>query len=212
MPPIAEPNRIFLLSPASCSGRRAEVLLREQAAFDLAVRLRTSGGVTLGETFTFLSGLYFRGKLAYASRFGSAATGLSKTLVITAGQGLLAPETNLTIDVLRAFASVPIDLREPRYLEPLKRDASRLAAQLGPQCKVVLLGSIATAKYRDALAEILGDRLHFPVDFIGRGDMSRGGLMLRCVDAGRELEYSPLAGATMRGKRPPKLAPRKPSL
>jgi hypothetical protein len=63
----AMPNRIFLLSPASCSGRRAEILLRERAAFDLAVRLRSGTGVTLGEAFSFLSGLYFRGKLAYAS-------------------------------------------------------------------------------------------------------------------------------------------------
>lgn len=28
---LGSPNRIFLLSPANCSGRRAEILLRQQA-------------------------------------------------------------------------------------------------------------------------------------------------------------------------------------
>ena len=62
-------HRIFLLSPADCGGTRADLLMRERAAFPLAVRLRSAGGVTLGEAFSFLSGLYFRGKLAYARRF-----------------------------------------------------------------------------------------------------------------------------------------------
>ena len=201
-------NRIFLLSPASCSGRRADILLRDQAAFELAHRLRRGTGVTLGEAFSFLSGLYFRGKLAYASRFGCIAQGLPKALIITAGRGLLAPETMVTDKDLRAFASIPIDVRESRYREPLERDAMQLAGQLRPECQIVLLGSIATPKYREVLTKALGDRLRFPAEFIGRGDMSRGGLMLRCVDAGRELEYRPLLGATVRGTRPAKLAPR----
>ena len=204
----ASSNRVFLLSPASCSGRRAEILLREQAAFDLAVRLRTPEGATLGEAFSFLSGLYFRGKLAYATCFGSTVAGVSKALVITAGSGLLAPESAVTIDSLRTFASVPIDVSEPRYFEPLQRDAEQLAERLNRECRVVLLGSIATAKYRDVLAKTLGDRLDFPTEFIGRGDMSRGGLLLRCVDAGCELQYAPLTGAIFRGARPAKLAPR----
>jgi hypothetical protein len=202
------PNRIFLLSPASCSGRRAEILLRKQAAFDLANRLRSNQETTLGEVFSFLSGLYFRGKLAYAARFGRTAEALPKALIITAGRGLLVPETPITASDLRAFASIPIGADEPRYRKPLARDAKRLASQLGRECQVVLLGSIATAKYSEVLAGTLGDRLHFPVDFIGRGDMSRGGLMLRCVDAGDELEYAPLAGASLRGQRPSKLIPR----
>jgi hypothetical protein len=102
------PNRIFLLSPANCSGRRAEILLRQQAAFDLAVRVRSADGVTLGEAFSFLSGLYFRGKLAYSTCFGRAAGGLSHSLVITAGQGLLPVETQVTIEDVRAFATIPI--------------------------------------------------------------------------------------------------------
>ena len=59
----------------------------------------------------------------------------------------------------------------------------------------MLLGSVASGKYVDLLLPIFGERLMFPPDFVGRGDMSRGGLMLRCVDAGFELPYVPLAGA-----------------
>jgi hypothetical protein len=205
------PNQIFLLSPASCAGRRAEILFREQASFDLANRLRTGAGATLGEAFSFLSGLYFRGKLAYASRFGRAEQGLPQALVITAGRGLLSPETRMDIQDLQAFATVSIDLSEPRYRQPLHQHAMRLACQLGSQCRVVLLGSIATAKYSDVLIEALGDRLWFPADFVGRGDLSRGGLMLRAVAAGQELEYMQLAGANFRGKRPAQLPPKRPT-
>ena len=81
------------------------------------------------------------------------------------------------------FAELARRQGELRYRKPLERDAERLASQLSRECQIVLLGSIATAKYRDVLVEILGDRVFFPRDFIGRGDMSRGGLMLRCLEA-----------------------------
>ena len=69
----------------------------------------------------------------------------------------------------------------------------------------MLLGSIASGKYVEVLQPIFGDKLVFPPAFVGRGDMSRGGLMLRCVTAGLELEYVPVAGAVRHGQRPPKL-------
>jgi len=203
------PHRIFLLSPANCSGRRAEILLREQAAFDLANRLRAAGGAPLGEVFSFLSGLYFRGKLAYASRFAVAPAGIPHALIISAGRGLMTPDTHVGADDLRGFAAVPICRHEPRYRDPLTQDAARLARRIGNACQVVLLGSIATPKYRDVLIEIFQDRLYFPIDFIGRGDMSRGGLLLRSVAANAELDYVPLQGAVLRGVRPAKLAPAK---
>jgi hypothetical protein len=56
---------------------------------------------------------------------------------------------------------------------------------------------------------VFGDRLVFPPAFIGRGDMSRGGLMLRCVDERRELRYLPLLGAERHGERPARLDPRR---
>jgi hypothetical protein len=71
-----------------------------------------------------------------------------------------------------------------------------------------LLGSIASAKYTDVLLSIFDKQLLFPEEFVGRGDMSRGGLLLRCVDADLELAYMPVRGAVRRGVRPPKLAPR----
>jgi hypothetical protein len=208
---VARPT-IFLLSPASCSGKRARMVMSERAKFDLAVRLRTPHGAPLGEVFTFLSGLYFRGKLAYARAFArvpeaaSAVTGAG-VFVITASMGLRAPEMLVTRDTIRAFAGVDVDAANPEYRKPLERSARALAADLAPETCVVLLGSIASGKYADVLQGIFGNRLMFPQEFIGRGDMSRGGLMLRCVAAGQELAYIPIAGAVRRGVRPPKLDP-----
>ena len=69
----------------------------------------------------------------------------------------------------------------------------------------MLLGSIATVKYLEPLVRTLGTRLLYPVAFAGRGDMSRGGLLLRAARSGVELEYEPLGEATRHGPRPPKL-------
>jgi hypothetical protein len=193
-------ERVFLLSPAKASGERASVLLREGASFDLARALRSSRGAPVGEVFSFLSGLYFRGKLAYARAFGGP-------LVITPDRGLIAPESAVRAGDLRAMAGVPIDAREARYREPLERDVAALARRVGRGGEVVLLGSVASGKYVEVLVGILGERLLFPVDFVGRGDMSRGGLLLRCARAGAELPYGPVAGAALHGKRPPKLPP-----
>ena len=190
---------VFLLSPAHCGGRRAQMLLRDEASFPLAIRLRETGA-PIGEVFSFLSGLYFRGKLAYGRAFG-------RPLVIAPGRGLLTPEEALTLDGLRAIAAIGVAPDEPRYREPLARDADALAASLGGGQVVVLLGSIATGKYIDVLESRLEGRLRFPAAFVGRGDMSRGGLMLRCVRRFEELEYVPLPGAARRGKRPARLTP-----
>jgi len=199
-------RRIFLLSPASCGGERARLVFNERARFDLAVRLRTSGGAALGEVFSFLSGLYFRGKLTYARAFAAPPPGAPGVLVITPNEGLLSAEEPVTIERLRRFARVPIDVTEPRYRRPLKRHARALADAIPADTEIVLLGSIATGKYVDILSATFGERLRFPGDFVGRGDMSRGGLLLRSAREGRELDYRPIAGASLHGKRPPKLA------
>jgi len=104
-----------------------------------------------------------------------------------------------------------VDIHEddPRYRKPLERDIRNLVRQLGAQGEVVLLGSIATGKYVDVLMKNFGERLLFPAEFVGRGDMSRGGLLLRCAVDGCELNYIPVAGAIRKGKRPPKLEPRR---
>ena len=203
----APPHRVFLLSPAHCGGKRASFLFNDNAKFDLAVRVRRPGGVPLGEVFSFVSGLYFRGKWAYAGAFGRPPVGVSGSLVITTNRGLVPAETTVTLKDLRAMGCVDIAADETRYRRPLARDARALAGLAQP-CELVLLGSVATGKYVDVLLEALGERLLFPREFVGRGDMSRGGLMLRCVEEGRELEYVPVAGAVRHGTRPPKLAPR----
>jgi hypothetical protein len=196
--------RIFLISPANAGGERARMILSDRANFDLAARLRREGA-PIGDVFSFISGLYFRGKLAYAQAFGAAPEGLAGAFVIAAGRGLLDPARLVTLDELREMATVPIDESDPRYREPLERDARALAQLAGPESEIVLLGSVATAKYVDPLIEIFGERLLFPSDFVGRGDMSRGGLMLRSARAGVELSYAPVLGAARHGARPPKL-------
>jgi len=200
--------RVFILSPAYAGGQRARLIMSERAEFDLAQRLRT-GSATIGEVFTFLSGLYFRGKIAYAKAFARPASGMAGALVITPTRGLIDAETLITLDDLREFAEVDIDAEDPRYRKPLERDARRLARQLSPDSEVVLLGSVATGKYVDVLLTNFKERLRFPGDFVGRGDMSRGGLMLRCAVDGQELPYITVAGAVRSGKRPPKLTPRR---
>jgi hypothetical protein len=200
---------IFLLSPANCGGNRARIVMSERATFDLAARLR-SGGAPIGEVFAFLSGLYFRGKLAYSRAFACLPDGVELdgggVFVITPNAGLRSPDTVITLDAIRRFASVDVSIDNPAYRRPLERSAKALADEIG-DCPVVLLGSIASPKYVDVLLKIFDDRLLFPQEFVGRGDMSRGGLLLRCVASREELTYVPVAGAVRHGARPPKLDP-----
>lgn len=204
-------SRIFLLSPANCSGRRAQQALSPEARFDVADRLRTPDGVPLGELFAFISGLYFRGKLSYARRFAEvpaealAAVG-SGVHIITPNAGLRSPDTCVTAEAIRAFAASEIDAADELYRRPLEESARALREAVA-DAEVVLLGSIASPKYVDVLLGVFGQRLYFPTAFVGRGDMSRGGLLLRQVEAGEELCYAPVAGAVLRGTRPPKLPP-----
>ncbi len=210
--------RIFLLSPANCSGLRARQVLAPGAQFPLAQQLRSPDGAPLGELFAFVSGLYFRGKLAYARRFACppdtawSADGEAEGVVgngihvITPSAGLRSADTRVTPAAIRAFAKQDVHPGNLRYRRPLEQSAVALARAIG-DCEVVLLGSIASPKYVDVLLSVFDGRLRFPVDFVGRGDMSRGGLMLRSAADGVELPYVPVAGATRHGRRPPKLAP-----
>jgi hypothetical protein len=208
------PPRVFLLSPANCGGRRAQQALSPTSQSTVAARLRSPEGVPIGELFAFVSGLYFRGKLAYARRFaappdaGHPIVG-SGVHVITPNAGLRDPGTPITADAVRAFSRADVEISTADYRRPLARSARSLEAAVG-DCQVVLLGSIASPKYVDVLLGIFGERLHFPIAFVGRGDMSRGGLLLRQVAAGVELEYVPVAGAVRTGVRPPKLPPLRP--
>jgi len=189
---------VFLLSPANCRGRRAQQVLSPRATFSVAARLRGEG-VPIGELFAHMSGLYFRGKITYASKFGRA-------FVITPDQGLIPAETTITSQVLLRFAGADIDLDNPAYRTPLEQTARMLHADAGSDALFVLLGSIASEKYVQVLTAVFGARLVFPSTFVGRGDMSRGGLLLRAAAASQELDYIPVLGAVRHGSRPPKLA------
>lgn len=190
-------DRIFLLSPARFGGPRTATLLRETADFELAARLR-AGNATLGDVYSFISGLYFRGKLTYARTFGSA-------LVITPSRGLVAPDRAISVEELRQMGSISIEETNPAFREPLISTALDLFRSAAPRCEFVLLGSIATDKYASPLLDVMGERLLFPQEFVGRGDMSRGGLMLRSARSGSELTYIGLGSAVRQGKRPPRL-------
>jgi hypothetical protein len=100
---------------------------------------------------------------------------------------------------------VPVDEDDARFRLPLLESARLLDGALGPEVQIVLLGSVASTKYVAPLLSLFGARLLFPKEFVGRGDMSRGGLLLRCVRAGSELEYAPVQGAVLHGRRPPRL-------
>jgi hypothetical protein len=200
----SQPQRLFLLSPASTSGRRAQLVLAPRASFPLAQGLRRPEGESIGAVFVFLSGLYFRGKLTYARHFARPGSAIR---IITSDRGLVPPDLPVTLADLRRMAKGSIDARHVPYRTPLTRDAELLAREFDRDAEVVLLGSIATGKYAEVLHAVFGERLTFPESFVGRGDMSRGGLLLRAVREDRELAYQRWAGAVLRGKRPPRLMP-----
>jgi len=205
-------ERVFLLSPARLDGARGKLLFEPATLFPVARALRTREGCPIGEVFRFVSGLYFRGKLAYGTAFArppaSAPWLGSGALVITQNRGLVPAETRVCLEHIEAFASTDISVDEPAFRKPFERDARLLREAVG-EGEVVLLGSIASAKYVDVLVDVFGERLLFPKDFVGRGDMSRGGLLLRATAAKQELDYAAVKGAVRHGTRPPKLTPRR---
>lgn len=190
--------RLFLLSPAFLGGVRARLLLNPRANFDRA-KMFHGQGLPIGEVFAFASGLYFRGKIAYARQFVRPERG-DIVRVITTNAGLVDPERVIGPRELLAFGGSEIDAANPRYHGPLRRDARLLSPAFE---SAILLGSIATAKYRDILLEAFGERLLFPKDFVGRGDMSRGALLLKAARLGRELTYLRLHEAKVTGRRAP---------
>ena len=195
------PRRIFLLSPASCGGKRAALLFNERAEFAVAQKVRSPAGAPLGEVFSFLSGLYFRGKLVYATAFQNPPGGVGGIHIITPTDGLCAPQMTVDLSDLERFATVPIESDEPRYRIPLDRDARSLAAAIGRKCEVVLLGSVATGKYVEALLPIFGEKLVFPREFVGHGDMARGGMLLQRAASGEEFAYLPVSDPSRMGLR-----------
>jgi hypothetical protein len=194
-------TQVFLISPARCGGRRAEMLASSRTS--VLGRQLQEGSARLGDVFAWLSALYFRGKLAYAERFAVPSGAVAGALVMTPGAGLRDADMRITTADLRAMAEV--DIESHGFVRPLRRDAALVNALCGPDARIVLLGSIATGKYIDTLLQVFGTRLVFPDSFVGRGDMSRGGMLLRAARSGDELSYVPIYNAVLHGPRPPKL-------
>src|SRR5258708_17420654 len=115
MRPVEEsPTRVFLLSPANTSALRGQLLLNKDSQFELVQRIRRQGA-PLGEVFSFISSLYFRGKLAYAKAFSKSTPGVPATLVVTSTRGLLPAESIVTFDDLLEMSAVPIEPSDARY-------------------------------------------------------------------------------------------------
>lgn len=183
---------LFLISPAKLSGKRGQLLFEPKSGFDLAQQLRSPGGAPLGDVFSFVSGLYFRGKMEYARRFGYAPDGRPAAFVMTAGGGLCTLTEPVTLARLEGWQRVSVSEHNPHFTAPLVRQACELSDAHGPDARFVLLGSLASRKYVTPLLEALGPRLSFPSRLAGLGDMSRGSLLLRCAAQGTELDYAPL--------------------
>ncbi|MEO8217493.1 MAG: hypothetical protein ABI718_10475 [Acidobacteriota bacterium] len=186
-------SKIFLLSPANPSGLRARQMMSSRATFDVATRFR-AGTVPIEDAFAFMSALYFRGKIAYARRFASPPPDSSHRgiFVIAPGFGLVPAGWTLDEERMKKLSRTAVDLRSRNYYRPLRSSCMELAATLAADAQVILLGSIATGKYVDVVWPVFGDRLRFPRNFVGIGDMSRGSLMLNASRSGEELEYAPL--------------------
>lgn len=191
---MSAPSTLFLISPANLQGKRGQMLLGPPGSSEIARQLRTTS-VPLGELFTFVSGLYFRGKLAYARAFGRAPAGKPSVFVMTAGGGLCLPDDPVTLGRLEGWQGVTVSETNPHFTAPLQRHASELWDQHGDGARFVLLGSVASNKYVAPLREVLGERLLFPERFAGLGDMARGSLLLSAVADGRELAYAPIPSA-----------------
>ncbi|HVS65001.1 MAG TPA: hypothetical protein VMT85_16025 [Thermoanaerobaculia bacterium] len=186
----------FLISPASLHGVRGRRLLAPGASGVWPRRLR--GGAPIGELFTAVSSLYFRGKLAYALRFGGAGG----TLVIAPGVGLVTPEWRLDREAALRMSEIRVRSSEDAYRRPLEQALRRLLDETGGD--FVFLGSLATDRYLAVLAPLLGSRLLTPAALYGMGNMRRGSVLLEAAESGEELEYVPCRPPqARRSKRPP---------
>lgn len=115
----------------------------------------------------------------------------------------MLPETVVSLSDLRQISSTPIDANNTHYRLPLDCDLLRLREMAGDETDVILLGSVASPKYITPLREVFAERLFFPKDFLGLGDMSRGSMLLRCCAQTLELGYLPVEQIVrpMEGKR-----------
>jgi hypothetical protein len=197
--PASHRSKVFLISPATAHGPRALSLRRPDASSVLARRLREEG-VPLGDVFSFLSGLYFRGKLEYARAFArepDEQTGGVR--IITMTDGLVSPDALISRRDLDRYAECTEGVTAA--LSSLKETALAFSERIGATADIILLGSVGTGKYTDLLAPIFGERLLFPRDVLHIGQLARGALFLKRARERHELEYVPVAEIARAGRR-----------
>ena len=199
MPNLTQRSRLFLISPATAHGPRAQALRRQDSGSLLARRLRAEG-VPLGDVFSFLSGLYFRGKLEYARAFahapGDEAGGV---YIITMTDGIVSSDTRVSSHDLERYARCEVGT--PAAVAMLEATTRSLAERMGALADIVLLGSVGTGKYTDLLAPVFGERLLFPRDVLHIGQLARGALFLQRAREGKELDYVPVTEIVRAGGR-----------
>lgn len=174
-------------------------LRRDDATSVLALRLR-AGGASLGEVFSFLSGLYFRGKLEYARAFARPAGGDTREVhIITMTDGLVSPDALISAADLERYADYQGGAPAPT--SPLEATARALRDRVGDDADVVLLGSVGSGKYTDVLTPIFGRQLLFPRDVLHAGQLARGAIFLQRAKERQELDYVPVADIVRTGGR-----------
>ena len=159
------------------------MVMSDRAQFDLAVRLRQKRGrrdrrgIRLRQRAVLQRQAGVRAGICAASGAGPAADRQRRARDYADGGAARGRDG-------RHHARAAGVCRRRHRGRTIRAIASRLLAsaraldeEIGPECEVVLLGSIASAKYVDVLTDVFGERLLFPIDFVGRGDMSRGGLL-----------------------------------
>lgn len=198
MPASAHRSKVFLISPATAHGPRALSLRRPGSSTALGRQLRAEG-VPLGDVFSFLSGLYFRGKLEYARAFADPAGQEGGVHIITMTDGLVSPDARIVSQDLERYALCSDGAAAA--MSRLEETAIALSQRIGRDADVVLLGSVSTGKYTDLLAPIFGARLLFPRDVLHLGQLARGALFLRRARERHELEYVPVAEIVRAGRR-----------
>ena len=144
----------------------------------------------------------------YASRFGRPPPSLPPALVITPTRGLQSPSLPISRSLIEEFAS--LDWHRPTRAFWIRSSRVRVSFvhRSSQRCAWSCSGASRRAGTSSRWRASSRAGCNYPAEFVGRGDMSRGGLLLRHAEEGRELDYVPLAaGLTRHGAKPPKLPP-----
>ena len=199
--------------PTAAAGARQQVLSPQAAFAARRGSCARAQGAPLGDVFTFVSGLYFRGKLAYARRFASPPEPRIRRRLGRARHHAerRAPQPETPVTRRRAARL----RRRRRRSRPTRATGGRSSGararwlrEIGADCEVVLLGSIASPKYVDVLlddlrrAPAVPDRFRRP-----RRHEPRRPAAAQARARASSSTYAPMAGAVRHGARPPKLPP-----